>query len=211
MPASRAMPVRRQGSTWAAWVRRSRRWLDSAAPALQYDGRWRTWAWLARAVEAFGVVLDGVGRADGTKVGVVMRNRPEIVRTVTATLATRSRLVTLSSAIPLAKLSAEVEAMRLPVVVAGEADWSHDELVEAVRRAGSLGVAALDGEVPFRVVVAPSGGGRSPHRRRVWRWRCSPAARRVNRSESTSRSAGWSTNWRARPATGGGVRWASRG
>ena len=135
--------------------------LDPAAPALQFDSRWRTWAWLARAVEAFGVVLDGVGRADGTKVGVVMRNRPEIVRTVTATLATRSCLVTLSSAIPLAKLSAEVEAMRLPVVVAGEADWSHDEFVEAVRRAGSLGVAALDGEVPFRVVVAPSGGDAS--------------------------------------------------
>jgi acyl-CoA synthetase (AMP-forming)/AMP-acid ligase II len=127
--------------------------LDPDGDALHFEGRWRTWGWLGRAVEAFDTDLRAAGLGEDVKVGVVVRNRPEIVRTIAATLATRRCLVTVSSAIPTAKLAAEIEEMRLPVVVAGPEDWEDQRLLDAVRTAGSLGVIATDDEPSYRVLV----------------------------------------------------------
>ena len=130
--------------------------IDPDGHALHFEGRWRTWNWLARGVETIDDVLTKHGLGEGVKVGVLVRNRPEIVRTITATLTTRRCLVTLSSAIPVAKLAAEVEQMRLAVVVATEEDWANEQFRAAVVTAGSLGVVVFDGEPPASVIVAAS-------------------------------------------------------
>jgi len=134
--------------------------LDHDAEALHFEGTWRTWGWIAAAVTALEEWMERGGMASGVRIGVVMRNRPELIRTVAATLATRSCLVTLSSAIPMAKLALEVEQMRLPIVIATEADWSDEQFVTAVRAAGSLGLAATEDDAAFRVAV--EGGDRGP-------------------------------------------------
>jgi long-chain acyl-CoA synthetase len=130
--------------------------IDPAGEALHFEGRWFTWGWLARGVEAVDEVLTAHGLGDGVKVGVLVRNRPEIVRAITATLSTRRCLVTLSSAIPVSKLAAEVAQMRLGVVVATHADWTNDEFRSAVEASGSLGIVVADDEPPAAVIV-PAG------------------------------------------------------
>ncbi|MGD9703736.1 MAG: class I adenylate-forming enzyme family protein [Acidimicrobiia bacterium] len=140
--------------------------LDPDAPFLQFEGRWYSWRWLTTGADALDAELAGVGWGDATKVGVLMRNRPEVVRAVCATIATRRCLVTLSSAIPAAKLAAEIEELRLPVVVACERDWDDDAFVGSVRASGALGLAATAGDPPYRVVVpagaAPNAAGMAP-------------------------------------------------
>ena len=127
--------------------------IDADGEALHFDGRWFTWGWLARGVETIDEVLTEHGLGDGVKVGVLIRNRPEIVRAITATLATRRCLVTLSSAIPVARLAAEVAQMRLGVVVATHEDWMNAEFRSAVVAAGSLGIVVMDDEPPAEVIV----------------------------------------------------------
>jgi acyl-CoA synthetase (AMP-forming)/AMP-acid ligase II len=129
--------------------------LDHNADALQFEGVWRSWGWLARGVAELDALLRAESIGPSAKVGVLVRNRPEIVRTITALLATRRCLVTLSSAIPVAKLAAELAASGPPVVVAGEHDWDDPRFVEAVHASGALGIAVADGASACRVAVEP--------------------------------------------------------
>ncbi|HEX6659956.1 MAG TPA: AMP-binding protein, partial [Ilumatobacter sp.] len=155
MPSTK---VRQPGIDLPTWLR-AVLMLDPDADALQFEGRWWTWGWMAAGVDSLERLLDAAGFGDGTKVGVLMRNRPAIVRTVAATLATRNCLVTLSPAIPIHELSGEIGRLRLPVVIAGEADWANEHLHASVAAAGSIGVAAGEEETPYRVVV--QGGPRA--------------------------------------------------
>ena len=141
------------------------------ADVLQFEGRWRPWSWLTAGTEVLRIRLDNEGFGDGAMVGVVMRNRPEIVRTIAASLATRRCLVTLSSAIPPEKLASEIRRLRLPVVVATATDWATGPLRSAVTEAGSLGLVANDGadandgddhDDPFGIIVASGDRGGAP-------------------------------------------------
>jgi long-chain acyl-CoA synthetase len=127
--------------------------LDPGAEAVHFEGNWRSWVWFDVAIEAFDQLMTAADLGESAKVGVLMRNRPEIVRTIMATLATRRCIVTLSSAIPTAALGAEIEQLCLPVVIASESDWVDGPFTDAVRASGSLGIAVGDGDMPFAVVV----------------------------------------------------------
>jgi long-chain acyl-CoA synthetase len=139
-------------STWLQAVAR----LDPHADALHFEGRWRSWGWLDDAVDSFDALLGGEGHGEASKLGLIVRNRPEVVRTIVATLATRRCVVTLSSAIPTAALAAEIRRLELPVVVAGPGDWT-EEISDAVRDAGSLGIAVHDDDPSVWQVVCPVG------------------------------------------------------
>lgn len=125
--------------------------LDREADALWFEEQWRSWGWFAEGIGSFDEVVGDLGA--GIRVGVLMRNRPEIARTVAATLAGNRCLVTLSSAIPMTKLAAEITMMRLPVVVAGTDDWADEQFTSAVSSAGSLGVCAEEGSPAFRIIL----------------------------------------------------------
>jgi acyl-CoA synthetase (AMP-forming)/AMP-acid ligase II len=144
-----------------SWLRAIAR-LDPDAGALHFEGAWRSWGWFDAAIDAFDELLAQQGLGEATKVGLLMRNRPDIVRSIMATLATRRCIVTLSSAVPATQLAAEIERLRLPLVVAGEADWNDTQLAAAVKEAGSLGVAANDRDPPFEIVVPRGDRGEQP-------------------------------------------------
>lgn len=139
-----------------AWLQSVMR-LDPQANLLHFEGTWRTWGWLAAGVDALDGLLDEAGLRSEAMVGVLMRNRPEILRTISGCLATGRCLVTLSSAIPAEKLAAELRNLRLPVVVAGESDWNNESFRAAVADAGSLGLVALDGGDDAYRVIIPAG------------------------------------------------------
>ncbi|MGD9792215.1 MAG: class I adenylate-forming enzyme family protein [Acidimicrobiia bacterium] len=119
--------------------------LDPAAEALSFGGRWRTWGYLRDGIDAIDGHLRNIGIGEHEAVGIIMRNRPEVVTAAIAMLATRRCVVTLSSVIPAANLAAEVERMRLGAVIASESDWERPGLLDAARGAGSLGLGLTDG------------------------------------------------------------------
>lgn len=129
--------------------------LDPQAPALQFEGSWRSWSFLASGMQALDEALAPHGWGEGSMVGIVVRNRPEIVRAMIGVLGTGRCLVTLSSAVPQATLSAEIVKVGLPVVVASKTDWT-PELRAAAVEAGSLGLCFDDDERAAQVVV-PAG------------------------------------------------------
>lgn len=128
--------------------------LDAKAPALQFEGAWRPWRILSSAIEALDDELLPSGLGASTMVGMVMRNRPAVVRGIVAVLGTGRCLVTLSPAVPEA-LVAEVERLELPVVVAVLGDWTI-ELRAAADRAGSVGLSLGDDDGAIKVIV-PAG------------------------------------------------------
>jgi acyl-CoA synthetase (AMP-forming)/AMP-acid ligase II len=125
--------------------------IDPDAEALEFEGNWRPWRHLASGIAALDGAL-GPALGEGTAVGVLIRNRPEIVRTIVGVLGSGRCLVTLSSAFPTATLAAEVRRLRLPVIVATAADWT-EELRAAAWEAGTLGLHVADGEGPAEVIV----------------------------------------------------------
>jgi acyl-CoA synthetase (AMP-forming)/AMP-acid ligase II len=125
---------------------------------VQFEGAWRPWRHVGTAIDGLDELLAPVGLGPGALVGVVIRNRPEMVRAILAVLGTGRVLVTLSSAVPLATLTAEIRRLALPVVVARPSDWG-DELRAAVHDAGSLGIAFTDGDDAPEIVV---GAGTRP-------------------------------------------------
>jgi acyl-coenzyme A synthetase/AMP-(fatty) acid ligase len=142
--------------------------IDPARPAWQFQGRWRPWAYLSAASAVLDEHLERLGQGPGARVGVLMRNRPEIAASAIVLLATRRCLVTLSSAVPAAVLAEELREMRLPVVVVSEIDADHAQLVEACQAAGSALLVIADRaetaevSVTERVAIDPAADHATP-------------------------------------------------
>lgn len=111
--------------------------------ALEFEGRWRPWSYLASGVETIDAALVRHSVGASRPVGVVMRNRPEIVRLVTAILATGRCVVTLSSVIPRGALIEEVSRLGLPAVGMSAGDWDGD-IAATVSGAGGLALRVGD-------------------------------------------------------------------
>jgi long-chain acyl-CoA synthetase len=127
--------------------------IDPDANALQFDGSWRSWRYHADALEQLDRHLLDAGVPAGATVGVVMRNLPEVVRTVVALLGTNRCVVTLSSAIPTPALADEIGRLRPPVVVGAHADATSAAIVAACRDAGSMLLEARDDGPAYAQVV----------------------------------------------------------
>jgi acyl-coenzyme A synthetase/AMP-(fatty) acid ligase len=97
------------------------RLLDEApgdAEAIEHDGAWTTWGTLRHLGERLESELRERGLAAGTRVGVVLENRPEHVGVLLAVIATERCVVTLSGMQPPQRLSADIGASDVPVLVA---------------------------------------------------------------------------------------------
>lgn len=114
--------------------------LDPGAPALEFERTWYPWSMLGESVNELDSLMSGSGIPAGCPVGVVMRNRPEVVRAVAAVLSTNRCLVTLNPATPAQFLAQEIRELRLPMVAIGADDWSlRADVVESGGAAVRLG------------------------------------------------------------------------
>src|SRR5581483_8143011 len=130
--------------------------LEPAAPALQFEGHWYPWAYLDEVRSALDAVLAEARLGRGTAVGVVLRNRAPQSAGLLAVLAGGHSLVTMSGLAPDARLNADIGAQRLPVLVAGTADWHRSSLTDAVAHSGALGVELTENpDDPVRVRMLP--------------------------------------------------------
>ena len=97
--------------------------IDPAQPALEFLGRWSTWGELQGAAQAIAAAIRSSGQGAGRRLGILMRNRAELVPAMLALLTNELCLATLNAAAPDDKLAADILAVEVPLIVATEADW----------------------------------------------------------------------------------------
>ena len=108
------------------------------APVLHYDGVWRDWRWLGEACDALAAAFGAA-----PLIGLVARPRPRHVAVIAANARDRRTTAFIYSAQRTSGIAADIERLRLPVIVADRQDWDETTL-EAARLAGSMAVATDD-------------------------------------------------------------------
>lgn len=77
--------------------------LDPGAPAIEFEGKWRTWGELAEAMDALEGVLGEHGR-----VGILMRNHVAVVPAILEAILNERCIVVLNPMLPADRLAADV-------------------------------------------------------------------------------------------------------
>jgi len=115
--------------------------IDPAAPAIEFERRWYTWAQLD--VTSAGVAAQV--RAPGTQIGIVLRNTPAHVGALLGVLRAGGCAVTINPHRGLARTREDVAALALGAIVGSEEDLR--ELVVAPGVRVQIGLREL-GEAP---------------------------------------------------------------
>jgi len=142
--------------------------LAQAAPAtvavVHGDTAW-TWGQLSALAQTLNSRLNSIALGAGSRVGVVLENRPQFAAVAASLLSTDRCLTTLSPLQPPERLCADIDASALPVVVASPATLALPGVREAIARHGRIVVVEWDGTCamePVEPVIAtdrPSASG----------------------------------------------------
>lgn len=112
--------------------------------AVEFRRQWWTWGNLDRRKDAIEQAIADAGLGPDARVAVILRNRPEVIPAVLATVATERCLVTLNPTLPDAALHADIARLGAPVIVASSVDWTRDEVREAGLASGALCIEVSD-------------------------------------------------------------------
>jgi len=118
--------------------------LDLAAPALEFAGRWRSWGELAATVASVAGELTA-----GTRVGVLLRNRPASVAFLLGAVRAGACVVALDPQRGSERVRRDVAALGLPVVV-GEPE----DLASVGDEVSASRLSACDVGLPVAVTKA---------------------------------------------------------
>lgn len=92
--------------------------LEPGAPALEFAGRWRTWGELTTTADAVAQALP----APGTRVGILLRNRPVPVALLLGALRAGACVVAIDPQRGVERTRAELASLALPFVAGEPAD-----------------------------------------------------------------------------------------
>lgn len=106
--------------------------------AVELRRQWWTWGDLRTRKEAIEAAIRDAGLGFDTRIGVILRNRPEVIPAVLAAVTTEKCLVTLNPTLPDAALHADISKLKLPVIVASSVDWARGEVRQAALETGAL-------------------------------------------------------------------------
>jgi long-chain acyl-CoA synthetase len=124
--------------------------IDPAAPAVEFEGRWRTWGDLGTTIDRVAELVP----APGTQVGVILRNRPASIGLVLGVLRAGGCVVTVNPQRGVERTRDDLASLDLPFVAGEPAD------VESLAGDG-LGATRLttdDVGEPLAVESGPGGG-----------------------------------------------------
>ncbi|ONH22053.1 class I adenylate-forming enzyme family protein [Pseudofrankia asymbiotica] len=107
--------------------------LDPAAPFLEFEGEWRTWGQLAMTADAVAAHVP----VPGTRVGVLLRNRPAHVGLLVGLLRAGACVVTINPSRGVDRVRADLASLGLPVLAG-----TPDDIVAFAGEAGDGAVAA---------------------------------------------------------------------
>lgn len=142
--------------------------LDPRQPAMEFEQRWYSWGDLETSARNILAALEHAGQPPGSRVAVLLRNRPEIVPVLIALFSAGYCLASINATAPDDKLAEEIDAVRAPVALGLATDWARAGIIEAARTAGTIGLSlsvGLPGEAarmpallgdPSRWVAAPT-------------------------------------------------------
>jgi long-chain acyl-CoA synthetase len=134
--------------------------LEPSGPAVEFEEVWTSWGELASTMHKLSRQLDEFGFSASTRVGVVLRDRPEMIATIAQLICSQRCLVALNSSYPDERLAADVIDTAVPVVVLVATDWERTQLRDAVATSGALAIAlGENGEA--RIMRPPDEGKRS--------------------------------------------------
>lgn len=143
------------------------RWLlslDGADPLIEVDGRWLPRKTVQHVAIRLTQALQGAGVPQDAPVGLIARNRPGHVAAVFSFLAERRTLVMIHAYQGPGALADELDRLKLAAVIGDADDWRADEVCEAARRAGSVGLALTqDDTAPVQPVPGLEALGSGPH------------------------------------------------
>jgi acyl-CoA synthetase (AMP-forming)/AMP-acid ligase II len=125
--------------------------VDPSAPAIEFEGSWRSWGDVADTVEQTAALVEH----PGTQVGVLLRNRPASVGLFLGVLRAGGCLVTINPGRGEERTRQDIAALDLGVL-AGDPD-DLVRLVPAGSRATTVAVSDL--AQPFAVNVGAANGG----------------------------------------------------
>ena len=94
--------------------------LDPSAPALEFERRWRTWGDLAATVDSTAAALP----APGTRVGILLRNRPAPVAMLLGAIRAGACVVAIDPQRGTERTRHEIATLALPFVAGEPADLS---------------------------------------------------------------------------------------
>jgi long-chain acyl-CoA synthetase len=141
--------------------------LDPGAPAIEYEGSWRTWGEVAQAMNALAAVL---GERD--RVGILMRNHVALVPAILEAVRHQRCLVVLNPMLPTDRLAADLDRTGVGTIIGVAEDLDRleagDRLVvemgEAVRVRGEGGSAGTTAQPGVAVEMLTSGTTGPPKR-----------------------------------------------
>ena len=112
--------------------------LDPAAPAVEHQGAWTDWQSIADIALAVETRLRSHGLAEGSPVGLILRNHPAMIAAMLGVLLADDCIVTVNASQGDAGLAADIEDLRVPAIVAVGVDWRRPFVGAAA--AGALGI-----------------------------------------------------------------------
>lgn len=117
------------------------------AEAIEHEEIWWTWGRIQATARSVVDALESAGLGAGSRVGVVLENRPEHVAVVAALIASGRCVVLLAPLQPAPRLAADIIACDLPAVVCGSELLARDGVLDAATAAGVALELRDDGSV----------------------------------------------------------------
>ncbi|WP_145010793.1 class I adenylate-forming enzyme family protein [Mycobacterium marseillense] len=118
---------------------------------LECGGRWASWGSVRSLTERIDQELTAARCQKGGRVAVVLSNRMESVAALIAIFRGRRTLVSISPLQPPDRLSADLAASAVSLVLAPAALWSNEVFNRAVADLGATGWGLDEGEIAMRV------------------------------------------------------------
>lgn len=111
--------------------------LDAGAPAVEFEGQWRSWGDIATARHALDAELAAAGLAEGSRIGICVRNHAAILPAILAAITHRC-LVTFNPMQSPAKLAEDIARADVPAMVGIGEDLDEEAVRRALANSGCL-------------------------------------------------------------------------
>ncbi|MET0371520.1 MAG: long-chain fatty acid--CoA ligase [Sphingobium sp.] len=111
--------------------------IDPDADVIDYHGKWYSWRQLGDTIAAIRGQLAGLGLGEGSRVGVMVRNRPSPFAAVLTAVSADACMVSINPLYPEERLIKDIGGLKLPVVIGEQGDLERPGILDALKAAGT--------------------------------------------------------------------------